>query len=263
MFGFHYEELFEETLSFKRGNKLLLRNKNGNIDIEGWDKDKVKIEARKGARAWSVNRAQKLAREIEVKIEGNEDGIKIDTIYPDRLHWLVMDIWVKYKIYLPQQADINVSTKNGSIEVKSIEGTVIEEITNGVIRLTDIKGRINAETKNGSINLKNTYGDAKVNTKNGSIKLREVKGNIEVQTKNGSIDGKFPFLPVPSSLILNTINGSINLLLPEIPNLKVYASTKIGKVISDFPICTQAELATTNLTIKAETKNGKIRIRKI
>ena len=51
------EETFDQVLAFSQGDLLELGNTNGQIQIETWDRDEIRIEAVKKARGDSHEKA--------------------------------------------------------------------------------------------------------------------------------------------------------------------------------------------------------------
>jgi len=78
---------------------------------------------------------------------------------------------------------------------------------------------------------------------------------------NGGIEYEADTL-VPSNISLETMNGGIEVLVPENPELSIYARVKNGKIKSDFPIYTQKEQLKTKIKLMLEVSNGGIFIKK-
>ena len=147
---------------------------------------------------------------------------------PDHTWWSV-----SYEIWAPSSANLQLNANNGSI---GIEG---------------LAGQIRAQTLNGSLKLKNVSGSVEAETTNGSL-LVDLPG--------GAWQGK--------GLKLNTVNGSIQLHLPENISANVVASTVNGKVRTEFfanvnlddPHSATFTLGAGGPQIEAHTVNGSVQI---
>jgi hypothetical protein len=147
---------------------------------------------------------------------------------PDHSWWSV-----SYDIWAPSSANLQLNANNGSI---SIEG---------------LAGQIRAQTLNGSLKLKNVSGSVEAETTNGSL---------SVDLAGGAWQGK--------GLKLNTVNGSIQLHLPENISANVAASTVNGKVRTEFAADVSTEdrhsatftLGAGGPQIEAHTVNGSVQI---
>jgi hypothetical protein len=142
---------------------------------------------------------------------------------------------VSYEIWAPASASLQLNANNGGI------------------RLEGMAGQIRAHTLNGSIQLKNVSGDVEGEATNGSL---------AVDLTGGPWHGK--------GLKLETVNGSIQLHLPETISANVEASTVNGKIRTEFfpnvnvddPHNAVFTLGAGGPKIEAHTVNGSVQIDK-
>lgn len=122
---------------------------------------------------------------------------------------------------------------------------------------------------NGSISLEGMAGQIHANTLNGSIKLKDVSGDVDGETTNGSLLVDLSSGPWQGTgLKLNTVNGSIQLHLPENISANVEASTVNGKIRTEFFADVNVQdlhsavftLGAGGPKIEARTVNGSVQI---
>jgi DUF4097 and DUF4098 domain-containing protein YvlB len=106
---------------------------------------------------------------------------------------------VKYVLYVPADASVDVRTVNGAIDLRSV--------------VRDFKGR----------------------TVNGAINMVAVAGGIDVETVNGSIDATLG-LEGDGAISLKSVNGSVKAELPASLAGEVTLATVNGRVTSDFEL---------------------------
>jgi hypothetical protein len=125
------------------------------------------------------------------------------------------------------------------------------------------------KANNGSISIEGVAGQIRAHTLNGSLKLKDVSGEVEAETTNGSLLVDLPSGPWQGKgLKLNTVNGSIQLHLPENLSANVDASTVNGRIRTDFfadlsvadPHSAIFTLGAGGPSIEAHTVNGSIQI---
>jgi hypothetical protein len=204
-------ETFKKQMTFQAGNLLSLTNQNGDVQISTWNRNEIEIIAYKKVRASSSEEAEKMMQYLQIKIYEHEDEIEIETKHPSRngrsggfFDWLFgrgngNSYSVEYEIKIPENADLNIQTTNGNINVASITGRLRLETTNGIIRADEITGLLRCHTTNGDIKVairKITREDEMhFKTTNGSIRLylpEEFAGYVDLNTTNGNIDSDFP-----------------------------------------------------------------------
>ncbi|MCK4337156.1 MAG: DUF4097 family beta strand repeat protein [Candidatus Aminicenantes bacterium] len=207
--GPKYEEEFHKTVPLERGGDFILRNVNGSIIIETWDREEVEITAVKTARGNKNN----LDR-VQIKIDVSDQFVEIDTIYEKRRN---LRVSVSYQVLVPENINLElIRTVNGSIKMKG--------------PFSDVK----AVSTNGGIQLEEAAGYVSLSSTNGSIKAYELKGNIHTGTTNGSI--LLEIRSLTDDVTAKTVNGGIKLAFDDFLDADLNLRTSNGKIHVDFPI---------------------------
>jgi DUF4097 and DUF4098 domain-containing protein YvlB len=238
-----FKEEFHASHGLKAGGRIDLENFNGSVEITGWDKETVEINATRFA-----STEEGLAS-LKIDIDSSPDSIRIRTVRPmDRRG----NRGVRYVISAPRKAVLGrIESTNGSIRVTQIDGNARLKTTNGAIRADFLTGDLEARTTNGSIEVQQSKGAALLHTTNGSIRADGVKGALEAETTNASVDVRLSE-PAPDSTIkVGTTNGRITLALDALRNNNVIADSNNGNITLRLPSNTSAR-------VKAHTSNGSI-----
>jgi DUF4097 and DUF4098 domain-containing protein YvlB len=218
-------ETIDETIPFTSGGTFRIGNVNGSITIETWDREEVRIQAEKSADS------QESLDDIDVEIRGSGGQVSVITHYP-RNNRRGESRQVEYNITLPIDANLDMRTVNGKLEVYGI------------------RGRVDASTTNGGVEVVDIIGETDISTTNGSIKARY----------NEVFDGEYQF---------STTNGSVTLDLPPGAGGELDAKTVNGSITTDFP-ATVTRLSKRHLRgtfggggayFKVSTVNGSVKIR--
>jgi len=215
-------EHFEQTVAFNPGGVFSIENQNGSIEISVGSESSVRIEAEKEAKT------EDGLRDLEIVVEGTGDRVTVRTVHHSRRN----SGGVSYRVVLPAEAQVMVSTANGEVSVTGIHGRVQAESVNGALRIEDIAGEIEAETTNGSIRASYQSvegGRHRFETTNGEVRVylpADAGGDLDAETMNGSIEVDFPlnltrtsrrhiqgsFGSGGSSFEISTVNGSVTIL---------------------------------------------------
>lgn len=216
-------EDFERDIPFSAGGSFEIENSNGSIDIKTWNQGTLRIEAIKEAQS------EDDLKDIEIVIDGSGDSVSVETVHHRRHR---NGGKVSYIISLPADANVTVSTANGSVTVDGIHGNVDAKSTNGSLKIDDISGAVEARTTNGSIRaryVQASNGRHTFKSVNGSVRIylpSDAGGDFEANTVNGSIKVDFPtnidrvsrrhmrgsFGNGGGSFDLETVNGSLKIL---------------------------------------------------
>jgi len=123
-------------------------------------------------------------------------------------------------------------------------------------------------TVNGDVVVRNVEGDLEAHTLNGDIVASGGAGSVVAQGVNGDVRVSLRALPPPDGrLQLETINGDVDLELPENAGADLELSTVAGRIegLPYFPAAAtdgavRARLGRGGLTVRLRTIRGDIRI---
>jgi len=232
--GEELREEFHQTYNLSPTGRVSLENINGGVQIKVWDRAAVQVDA--------VKKAYRRDRLNEAKIDVNatEENISIKTEYPDRDQYFRSDRYdnpatVEYALTVPRKAVLeSIEMVNGSVDIEGVEGNV---------KASSINGRLGA---------------------------RGLMGEARLSTINGQLEATFTQLDESKAISLNSVNGSVTLIIPSNANASVRASTVHGGITSDFGLKVKdgeyvghsmdGQIGTGGPRIKLGNVNGGIRV---
>ncbi len=213
----------DETFTVGPLPKLIVRGFNGRVRVEEGVDGVIQMKAKLKRASRVVFDALQEGDTVTIEARSRSGGLNLFGGSPG------VEIIVK----TPAATNIDLTTSNGPIELRGIEGSGPVRTSNGRILLENVKSRHDMRTSNGRVEVNGMEGDGDVKTTNGSIKLIDVRGVFQVSTTNGSIvfDGE---LPQGTASRLESSNGSIKVNLAGEPSLRIDALTSNGRVRSEL-----------------------------
>ena len=228
------EETIEKSFDVNEQATLRLANINGAVDIQGWDKNEIKVIA-----LISADNQEDLDR-IKVEFDQNSQGVSVETEYEKQSSW-------------------GRNNHSGTVDytVKVPFGASLEDI----------------ELVNGSLVINNVQGEIKADTVNGSINVKGLADDIELNSVNGSIKATYQQIDKPiNDIELATVNGSIKLYMPHDLNATIDAETMHGSIKTEYGISSDKKMFTGrslsgsvgngDIAIHLESVNGSIKVLK-
>lgn len=219
------KENFDKTIPVKAGSAVTLRNINGGVTFEAWDRNEVRVVAEKKVKAGTEEAARKAMSQVRIEVTPSAGGLRIETKVPKQgsgfFDWLFnnqVNINVTYRVHVPRRAAVDAETVNGGVD------------------LTGTRGKVRVGTTNGGIDVKDVQGDVNAFSTNGGITATRITGAVKIGTTNGAIEADLVDFPEGSDLQFETTNGGISVRLPRDARLTVDASTTNGHVQSDFEV---------------------------
>lgn len=227
VFAASVEENFEHSYPVSANVRVSLSNINGSVEITGWDKNEVRVEAVKRA-----DSKEKLAR-LKIDIQASKDSVAIKTDLPSGTNNNPGS--VDYEIHVPRNARLDkIDTVNGSVEISDVRGSVEASSVNGKVQGRGLTGDIDLHTVNGSVDCEaidfSAARNVKLSTVNGGVELsmpRDADAHLTASTVHGGISSNFNLpikkhFPVGSdldttlgsgktSVNLSSVNGGISI----------------------------------------------------
>jgi len=164
---------------------LDLRTFDGTIDVRAWDRPEVRVTVERRGDNEAV------LKEIATRFSQDGNRITVEATGPSREARFGVGHFVgpsaRLEVTVPSNADVTLFTKDGSVAVAGVTGTLDLRSGDGSITGEDLGGGITAHSDDGSITLSRVRGGAKVGTRDGSVRIRGVLTALDVDTGDGSI----------------------------------------------------------------------------
>ena len=196
--GCDVNEKFRKTVTLSKpmepGKLFEAGTHNGSIRANGNEIDGCEVTATITGRGPTVQDAEKVTDQIQIKLEYSGDRL---VAVVDKPEWLEQRYFsIDYKIQLPATTSLDFSTHNGSIRVGKILGAMSLSTHNGGINCYAVAGKVHAQTHNGSVKIQFDREalsslNTRISTHNGSIEVTtpgELSAELNASTHNGSIE---------------------------------------------------------------------------
>jgi DUF4097 and DUF4098 domain-containing protein YvlB len=225
------EDKIERTYTLDRDGRVYLEVKSGDVEVNSWDKNEVKIIAHKNA---------------TIDIYHTEGNIRIIVSRPQSFH---------YELFIPDKAHLRVETASGRVEAREIGGFVDVRTVSGDIKVITAENGIRCKTVSGDIHLEKITGNADLKTTSGKITVEGIKGSIKADTVSSkieieafshaeemeieSISGNIKLrgeLSPGGIYELNSHSGNVKIGIPSESNFELRVETFSGNIHCDFEI---------------------------
>ncbi len=194
-------------VAFNLGGEFEVRHVNGEITVTRGTGNRIVINALKKVRVLQYMFADDRDPEsfledeaFDISVEGQGDSVVLETLLPPARAGITYV--VDYDIQIPHLANVDISSVNGEILVRGVEGKLTIDLDNGDIRLDEIGGEIRADLINGEMTIEHPYEllaneRIQVSLVNGSVQVRlpdDSSFELDAAAENGEIsNGGFDF----------------------------------------------------------------------
>jgi DUF4097 and DUF4098 domain-containing protein YvlB len=167
---------------------------NGGVDVQGWDKSELRLQAKVVASADTEAEAKELASQVKIETAGGVRAVGPARQSRDR-SW-----YVSFRLDVPRSTDLRLTADNGGISIKDVTGTTEFDTVNGGLHLERLAGDVRGRTVNGGVHLELTGSEWEgqgldVRTTNGGVHLTIPNGynaRLETGTVNGGVRSDLP-----------------------------------------------------------------------
>ncbi|HSK23834.1 MAG TPA: DUF4097 family beta strand repeat-containing protein [Egicoccus sp.] len=198
---------------------------SGDVEVVGADTDRVEVER-------TVRSLFGGTRVVQDQIDAT---LRIES--GCRMSVMSIGCRAEYLVTVPHEMLLAGSASNGALEVVGVVGQVDLSTSNGDITFADGQDRVTLRTSNGRIEVRDTRSD-----------------HLEVVTSNGDV--WVEAATAPETLVAQTSNGRIDVLLPDDTAYAVEANTSNGRTDIEVPTDPASDAV-----VEVRTSNGNISIR--
>lgn len=192
------------TVPLASGSALKVKNVNGFIRVEAWDREEVQFtgEFKPSSRD----------EQVKVVIEAGKGSLEIRGEYPKRQDGaMYRGPQCQMTLKVPRRVVPTLESVNGEVTLTGTRGAANLATVNGGIRATSLEDHLKATTVNGGITLEGVHGGLDLQTVNGGIKGSGLDGQgqgVKAETVNGGIHLQIAGLK--GRLKATTLNGGIS-----------------------------------------------------
>lgn len=209
----------EKRFTVGANPEVTLETWDGSIKVQSWDQPEVRVEIQKRG----ADRDEAAALVVNATQEGNRVRVEAPAPRVEREFTGIgigsfSGLSVSYVVSVPTRVKLLARTRDGSINVDGVTGTIELRSGDGSIRSARIKGALTARTEDGSIHAEGTLEALVVETGDGSIIVEADAGSTMKDDWN-----------------ISTGDGSIVFRVPEDFSAEIDASSRDGRVRADLP----------------------------
>ena len=238
-----------KSFNLEHGAKLGVETSDANIRVTSCECSTV--EARITTQGWKIG-----GDGINIVDRQTGDQIDIEVRFPRhafQMNWRNRRVDIEIKV--PRDADLDLHTGDGNVDVQGVKGTILLRSGDGNLKLSELQGTLKADTGDGNIDMRNVRGDLTLHTGDGRIDLAGIDGSLRAETGDGrvNVNGRFDVLDVKTgdggidavaaegstldaNWRLNTGDGNLTLRLPATIAADVELRTSDGSIDFDMPV---------------------------
>jgi hypothetical protein len=199
--------------------------------------------------------AVNIGRKLHIDSQQNGNQVELSVRLSPGVTIGVNNKSLSTEVRMPKNADLQLDTSDGHVEVSDLNGNVVVHTSDGAIKASQLSGTIDLRSKDGDIAVEALTGTFKLHSGDGKINGTRLDGNCDVSTGDGAIQvgGRFDSLNVKSgdggvkaraepgskmssTWSITTKDGGVEVVIPKGLQATLDASTRDGHISLGLPV---------------------------
>lgn len=244
-------QVADSIVPVERGMRLDVRNQSGEIRIDTWNRNEVRVQTVDDEGAFTVEQSGSVVRVRPAQGRWRRER----TGRGERFEWDENDDgYARFVITVPAYLDLSLRGVETSIVAHGVGGNFSAETVEGAIDVTGGNGTITLHTQEQDVRLENARGRIRIRAGDGDVTVHNVVGElsiegiesqvhlqgvesalVEVRTVEGDITFEGPILDDGRYRIASH-DGNVTLVVPSGTNATVVVTTYDGSFETSFPV---------------------------
>lgn len=195
----------------------------------------------------------KLDKDLRVTTSQNGDSVEVfaKTMSSWGFGWNVRHSELRVEVHMPKDADLDITSSDGAVQVDSLEGNLDVRSGDGNITVQGAKGDIHLRAGDGTIEGRGLDGKVDATTGDGHINIEGRFDSLNIKTGDGNVTARANTgSKVQSSWNIRTGDGSVDLELPGQLQANIDASTHDGHISLDIPVTVEGTFSSSRINGK-------------
>ena len=171
------DSTFQRSAPARDGGTLTLDlSTGGQVNITGWDKQQVLVQASLGGRDW---------RNTDVTFTPVEGGARLATKYTGRSN--SQSFSHNFDIHVPRNFNVQISSAGGGVTINGVDGSFTGHTGGGEIEIRKSNGKVEIQTGGGDIRVSDSRLTGSASTGGGKVMIERVAGNFAGYSGSGPV----------------------------------------------------------------------------
>jgi DUF4097 and DUF4098 domain-containing protein YvlB len=213
-FTFNASQQQDLTEAVAKSGTLRVLSDHGDVTVNAWDDNKVKVDVTKKVRANDQSDASKVDGQTQptISIDGNVITVNANTAASGK-----GGVASNLEIWVPKTIVADIATRHGDIGISGRTANVKVSTSHGDISLNDITGNVDIEQRKGDVQVSKITGDVNVNGQVSDINVSEVAGTVKLNgdyfgdTNLSKITKGVAFRTSRTDMELARLDGDLNM----------------------------------------------------
>ncbi|MDH3891286.1 MAG: hypothetical protein OEV49_09405 [candidate division Zixibacteria bacterium] len=197
-------------------------NPMGTLEVEGWNRPWISVDAKVELSAVSAEKAEALAERVDVRIHNRSNAVYVELVLPQLTDPRTSILSTTIEIKAPRDNSLSCSNSHGRLVVRDFDNDVKINADHCDIKLSTVDGKVEVVNSmgyltvsdvSGRLELRNTYGALTVTGCNGDMTIENDLASIDIKDCSGEAQvrnsGRVDVYEFIGDLRIDNDNGAV------------------------------------------------------
>ena len=171
-----FTQSIKKEFALPASGSFNLENQYGDVDIQTWDRERLRLEVVIRVEARSETAARKLFDRIDIQIQHSPNEVSARTILDGGWNRFTdkVDFRIDYRVWMPEGAELKLSNRYGNTSIGSLARTAEIDVRYGDLALESVGERLELDLSYGKAQLERVK-DAEVAMKYADLTVAQAR----------------------------------------------------------------------------------------
>jgi beta-lactamase regulating signal transducer with metallopeptidase domain/DUF4097 and DUF4098 domain-containing protein YvlB len=175
------------TVPLSSGSVLDIKNKDGNVTVQGSDTNQCSVTSTFTIKAPSMDQARDLSKKISLETKLGNKKLTLKNVSPRKTpsnH----TYYVNLNINVPHNTAVTLHKEDGDIRITNLEGQIQIGSEDGNITCENVTGETSLASEDGDITYTNITGNARIHSEDGNVNIKASRlTQLNIKKEDGNI----------------------------------------------------------------------------
>jgi len=225
----------DTLLEVRRGDRVVIEQVTGDVDISVWDRDAVEVRASRGGGPIALRRNGSGVQLVPGESRGRARSVGATVRVP---RWIELEIGSRQLDVSVRGVDgpVRVGNVAGDVRIQDVGGPVDVRSIRGEIVVSDARGGVRASSQGDDVTLTRVSGTVEAHSGDGDVVLVDIRSTtVRVEAQDGDVRFSGTIDP-RGDYGFFVHDGDAAIAVPANTSARVNVSTFDGEFLSDFTV---------------------------
>lgn len=202
----------EKIFKAKNMKELIVENSYGQVEVEQWDKDVIKIKVDIKVDAGSMEKVNSILNKINISFVQKADYLNVVTEFSENFKLSKFSnaffsggsTKIDYVIYMPKNIALKLANEQGNVFIGNFDGKLSVDVKDGDLKIGKVLGQSSINVNSGSVNIENLGKATCLFEDNKEVSIAKVD-DININSKHSNIN-----ITEANKIVITSSKGNCN-----------------------------------------------------